>query len=188
MTTQMTKLNNRLFTIFLGLGILFFVVTIYMFITNEILPKTSSLTKHTLTINNVKFVKNDYADTSLISRQRQTSERMVYDENDKYPYCIKIINQLDSSVYAKSRVFNLKTIEPSETIEFYNSSIPQTTLNENYKISISLNDKSITDFNIVNFDSSLDLKNKKDNSTEKRELKLFSSDKKIIMFISISID
>lgn len=184
----MTKLNNRIFTIFLTLGILFFLVTIYMFITNEIIPKRRSLIKHTLTINNVKFVKNDYGDTALIASQRQTSEDTRYTEDNKYPYYIKIINQKDRAVYAKSRVFNLLTVEPSETIEFYNSSIPQPTLNESFKIEISLNDKTVTGFDTVNFYNSLDIKSKKDNATEKREIKLTSADNKIIMFISITID
>ncbi len=159
-----------------------------MFFTNEILPKVSSSAKHKLTLNNVKFVKNYYSDTSLINKQRQTNERMVYDENDKYPYCVKIINQVDSSVYAKTRFFNLKTIGEAETIDFYNSAIPQTTINDNYEVEISLKEKIIVSFDNINFGSLLDIKSKKDNLTESRDFKLVSKDKRLIIFLSMTID
>jgi hypothetical protein len=185
----MTKLNNRLLSIFLTLGILFFIVVIYMFLVKEILPSSLTKTKHTVNLNSVKFIKNDYLDTSQVRKMQYVNEEMRYNEAANENCTISLLNLTDSISYVESMNFNLKTSLPPKTIDFYNNSaIPQPVLNDKYKLVFSCSKKAIAELSLDNLMTFLDLKNKSDNSTEKKEIKLTSVDKKLIVFLTLTVD
>ena len=185
----MTKLNNKLLSFFLGLGILFFVVVIYMFLVNEIIPKSSAMTKHTVNLNSIKFIKNDYLDTSQLRKMEHINEEMRYNEATNENCTISLLNLTDSISYVQSMSFNIKTAIPPKTIDFYNNSaIPQPVLNDKFNLVFNCSKKAIVEFSLDNLTTFLDLKNKRDNSTEKKEIKLTSADKKLIVFATFTVD
>lgn len=184
----MTKINNKLFTIFLSFGIVFFVVTIYVLFISDLLPKTGLMSKHTITFIGLKIVKNNYFDTSLIKDAAvQQSGGIIESSND--PDFISLINLTDSVPYAISNSFYINFLSTPNTIEVTRSSaIPNSTMADKYKIRIFCGKKTIEEFSIGDLNTFLDLKSKRDFSTEKKEIKLVSKDKKVIAFANFIID
>jgi hypothetical protein len=185
----MTKLNNKLLAIFLTLGIVFFIVVVYMFIVNEIIPKLSKSTKHTVNLKSIKFIKNDYVDTSLVNKIHRVSESMRHQETTSEDCSAELTNLTDSITYVESNNFNLKTILAPTTIDFYdNSGIPQPVLNDKFKLCFKCDNKIFVELPIGDISKLLKLKDKTDFSTEYEEIKLTTNDKKIILFVKFSID
>jgi hypothetical protein len=185
----MTKLNNRLLAIFLVLGILFFTVIIYMFLVKEILPGSLTNMKHTVNLTSVKLIKNGYIDTVEIRKLQNTNEETRYNSATNENCTISLLNLADSISYVESLSFNLKTSLPPKAIDFYNNSaIPQPVLKDKYKLVFNCSKTAVVEFPLGNLNTILDLENKEDNLTEKKEYKLTSPDKKLIVFATFTVD
>ena len=188
----MTKLNSKLFTLFLGLGIVFFAVAIYLFFINEIIPKHSNTTKHTVNFNGLKIVKNDFYD-STYSRQRMlVAESMRHSEADEDFCGIFLINLKDNVSYVASSSFSdIRQLYTPNTIDINSSQglVPNSTFNDSYKILIKCGtSRVVADFEIGSIVDFLNIKNKTENSTEKKEIKLVTKDNKLIAFAMFTID
>jgi hypothetical protein len=188
----MTKLNSKLFTLFLGLGVVFFAVAIYLFFINEIIPKHSNATKHTINFNGLKIVKNDFYDSTYSRQQMLVEESMRHSETDEYFCGLFLINLKDNVSYVVSSSFSdIRQLHTPNTIDINSgqSLVPNSTLTDNYKILVKCGtSRIVADFQIGSIVDFLDLKNKKDNSTEKKEIKLVTKDNKLIAFAMFTID
>ena len=180
----MSKINNRLLTIFLSLGIVFFIVVVYMFLGNEIFPKP---VKHTIIFTGLKIVKNEYLDTSFM--HKSVAESMNDDEPLREICKVSLLNLSDSVAYINSTNFDITRLFAPNSIEApLNSTIPSTTFGDKYKIVIIKGLHTLTEFQIGDLNTFLDISSKKYQSTEKKDIKLISNDKKIIAFASFTID
>jgi hypothetical protein len=184
----MTKLNNRLFSFFSILGILFFISVIYIISISELSPLFSTVNRHTINFNGLKIVRNKFLDTSYM--YTNTIDKSTYTANASNDFCyVALINLKDNVPYVRSRNFNLSTLFTPNTIEINNSTtIPNSALKDKYQILISCNDSIMETFQIDDLVVLLDLKHKKNRSTEKKEIKLISTDNKIIAFANFTID
>lgn len=188
----MTKLNSKLFTLFLGLGVVFFSVAIYLFFINEIIPKNSNTTKHTVNFNGLKIVKNEFYD-STYTRQRMLYSEAVRHSEANEDFCgIFLINLKDNVSYVASSSFSdIRQLTTPNSIDINSSQslVPSSTLNDSYKIQVKCGtSRIVADFEIGSIVDFLELTNKKDNLTEKKEIKLVTKDKKLIAFAMFSID
>ena len=197
----MTKLNNKLLTIFLILGTIFFVSIIYIFVTKEILTKTIN---HKVSFDGVTFVKNDYADLTTIENQENFEDEHSknYQSDNKAQSCyIDLINLSDNLSYAKTNDFSIKAIRKTpekiyaENLNGANyvvgsegTTLPSLSLKDNYKLKISCDNQIVDEISFGNIDEILNLKEKKNTDTEKKDIKIISKDKKIIMFVNFTID
>ena len=188
----MTKLNNKLLTIFLILGTIFFVAIIYTFVTKELLTKT---TNHKVSFDGVTFVKNDYADLTTIENQENFEDEHSknFQTDKKTQSChIDLINLSDNLSYAKTNDFSIKAIRktpekiPAEN--FNETSLPSSSLKENYKLKINCDNQVIEEFSLGKIDEILNLNEKNNTDTEKKDIKLISKDKKLIIFVDFTID
>ena len=105
----MTKLNNKLLSVFLILGSIFFIVLIFMFISKELMVKPA---KHSVKFNGVTVIKNDYEDLTAAQRKAYEDEHAnPYTQNHEVQTCtIDLANASDNLSYAKTNSFSIKTI------------------------------------------------------------------------------
>ncbi len=188
----MNKLNNKLLSIFLVFGIIFFLVFIFMYITKEILPSNPTKS-YRIKITEARIIKNDYVNHNLLDSIKHAGEAMEYSiyrsYTNKQGCNMLIINTNDSNNYAKSNDFKLEFINPPQTVEFNpNSIIPQYALKDDFKLVIEFKDMKRIEFPIGSFYESLNLKSKNKYYTEPREIKLISSDNKIVLFLVLMIE
>jgi len=183
----MNKINGKLLTAFLILGIGFFLIMIYMFLVKEILP-TSNHNIHTVNLNSIKILKNGFLDTSKIDR-RERNDETYYGNNSKQNCIFSLVNNTDKLVYANSSKFDITTLVTPNSMDFYsNSLIPQSSQKDKYQLILKRDNKIIVTFLIDNFYGEFNLGSKTDNSTEHREIKLSSPDKNLTVFLSFTID
>lgn len=188
----MNKLNTKLLSIFLVVGIIFFLVIIFMFITKEIVPSNPTKANR-IKITEARIIKNDYVNHNLLDSIKHAGEAMehsIYRSYVNQQGCnILIINTNDSNIYAKSNDFKLELIDPPQTVEFNsNSIIPHYALKDDFKLVIEFKDKKRIEFPIGTFHESLNLKSKNNYFTEPREFKLVSTDNKIVLFLVLMIE
>ena len=185
----MTKINSRLFTVFLIFGIVFFICIIF-FISNEIFKETIETKNitHKINLTDFKVVKNEYLDTFFVNKIRNTNREDEFNIVLKDWYCFSFINSTDSSVYAKSRQFMLKSLEETSFVDFANSKIPYSSLQDSFEVKLISNGKVILDFGKLNLIEKLQITNKNNNILEIRDIKLTSIDKKVIGFLSFNVE
>ncbi|WP_337085134.1 hypothetical protein [Elizabethkingia anophelis] len=197
----MTKLNNKLLTIFLILGTIFFIAIIYTFVTKEIFTKSIN---HKVSFDGVTFVKNGYADfTKIENRENSEDEHSKnFHPGDKTQSCyIDLINLSDNLSYAKTNDFSIKAIRKTpekiyaENLNGANyvvgsegTTLPSSSLKDSYKLKISCDSQIIDEISFGKMDEILNLQEKKNTDTEKKDIKIISKDKKIIMFLNFTID
>ncbi|MDY3549001.1 hypothetical protein PG291_10360 [Riemerella anatipestifer] len=188
----MTKLNNKLLTLFLIMGTIFFIAIIYTFVTKELLPKAIN---HKVSFDGITFVKNDYADLTIVEQEENYEDEHSenFQENRNTQSChISIVNLTDNLPYAKTDDFSLKAIRKTpEKISAQNLNeitLPSSSLKENYKLKIICENQTIEEFHLGKIDEILNLKDKRNADTEKKDIKLISKDKKLIMFVNFTID
>ena len=186
----MTTLNKKLLSIFLSLGIIFFMVVVYMFMTTEILPRYRNSTNHTVTIKNMKIIKNDFVDTALINEIDYENRKMMNFESSIGDDCsLSLVNLTDNMAYFESDRFNIKTIIPPAKIEFNdNPAIPQPVLNDKFKFVFKYNKKTVVELPLENLIKVLELKQKTDRLSVDKEIKLASSDNRLITFLMFSVE
>src|SRR5687768_1857436 len=127
----MQKLNNKLLTAFLVTGILFFGLMIYIFISEEILPNIYH--DHTVNLNSIKVVRNDFFDTTFVAQARARPETFTLQPERNCTF--SLVNTDDKNVYVESQHFFIKSLKTPETFDFYNQTlIPQKTVKVNYKL------------------------------------------------------
>lgn len=188
----MSELNNKLLSVFLILGTVFFVAIIYTFVTKELFPKSIN---HKVSFDGVTFIKNDYADLTANENQENLEDEHSkrFQANDKIQSCyIDLVNSSDNLSYARTNDFSLKAITKTpEKISSENlneTTLSSSSLKENYKLRISCDNKIIEEFPLGKLEEVLTLGEKKTTDTEKKDIKIISKDKKIIMFVNFTID
>ena len=146
---MITRLNNKLLTIFLSLGIVFFLAFIFLFVNNEILDKINS--NHSVNLKSIKIIKNDLAiripPDSLVNEE----EYIMNHTNDRsFKYKFKLVNTKDSITYVESNFFNLLLLKPSSSVNFYNenSFIPYSTLKNDFKLVLNHYNKGLYEFDL----------------------------------------
>lgn len=171
---------------------MFFVAIIYTFVTKELLPKNIN---HKVSFDGVTFIKNGYADlTAIENRQNFEDEHAKnFQANDKTQSCqIDLINLSDGLSYATTNNFSIKAIiKTPERIASENSdetTLPSSSLKDTYKLRISCENKVIEEFPLGKLEEILNLKEKKTTDAEKRDMKVVSKDKRIVMFVNFTVD
>lgn len=181
----MNNLNGKLLTAFLILGIIFFSLFVSVIFKEEWMSENSNVS-----LSNIRILKNDFVDHKIVdsvtgnNRSEQYYASRIENTNSFVFTCLE-----DSLVYAKSTYFNIKTLEVPETLNFPDKSIiPSAILKSNFKLQILDKNKSIIEFNAVNLYNSLNLKDKTDNLSEQRQIKLESTDKKITLYLIFNLN
>lgn len=181
----MNNLNGKLLTAFLILGIIFFSLFVSVIFKEEWMSENSNVS-----LSNIRILKNDFVDHKIVdsvtgnNRSEQYYASRIENTNSFVFTCLE-----DSLVYAKSTYFNIKTLEVPETLNFPDKSIiPSAILKSNFKLQILDKNKSVIEFNAVNLYNSLNLKDKTDNLSEQRQIKLESIDKKITLYLIFNLN
>lgn len=177
----MNRLNTRLLTVFLVLGIIFFGTVLFFIVKEEI---ADADIKHSIQIEQITIVKNGLLDTAKLR-----AERNRYQEPGEYPgMCsFRFLSLNDSTVYYRSAPVSLLTAEAPVSVNAYDKQLfPQSTIDHNYRITACEN--STITFETVNFSKALQLDEKADNATEYRDVRLESVDKKLVIVINFRVD
>jgi hypothetical protein len=177
----MNRLNSRLLTIFLLLGIIFFGAVLF-FIVKEALGESNN--KHSIQIEQITIVKNTLLDTA-----RMSAERNRYREPGEFPgTCTFEFTSLnDSMVYYRSAPVDLAIAEAPVAVNSYEKQVfLQSTIDHHYRVTTCKPDPII--FEPVNFSKALQLDEKSDNATEYRDVRLESIDKKLVIVINFRVD
>lgn len=189
----MTNLTRKLLSIYLVLGIIVFIAVIYLFVNYEILPVNRLEISHKVRLSSVRVIKNDFFDQQLLDAAGgNSSEEALYAmhyNREKEQACFLLVNETDHATYAKSAAFYLALLKPSFTVRFLADAIlPLSTLNDQYKVYLEAPKNYSASFEGINLKSLLELNKKRDTLTEERTIKLSSSDKKIIIYLVLTID
>lgn len=183
----MNKYTKAVLMIFLTLGIIFFTITIYVITKDEF--KNEKFTA-SIRIESIRILKNNFANKLLIESLNNRGESSrYYNFQTKNDHLFQLTCMNDKLIYAQSEKFILQTCEVPKTITFdINSNIPNAVLNNDFKLQIMEKDKIISEFNSINLYNYLNLKDKKNNLSEQREIKLESTDKKIVIYLFLDIN
>lgn len=183
----MNNANRILLSVFLLVGTIFFSVFLYYIFKEEGL---SYKVNTKVSLANARILKNDYfnqqmADSlDLIDESERSYARMANRQNAFTFTCLQ-----DKLVYAKTNYVDIDAIEAPETIQFSDISIiPTTVLKNDFRLQLTDKNKSIVEFDAVNLYNSLNLEDKKDNLSEQKEIKLESTDKKIILYLVFDLN
>lgn len=183
----MNKYTSKLLSLFLVLGIIFFGLTLYMFYKEEF---SNDKIISTVSLEKVRILKNNLANSKLIDSLNNFRESEQYygiREKNNNVFIFTCMN--DKLIYAKTNKFNIKTIETPESITFTDISIiPKSVLNNEFKLQLIESNKTIIDFKVVNLFESLNLKEKCNNLSEQKEIKLESIDKSIVVFLFFDLN
>jgi methyltransferase-like protein len=161
-----------------------------MFISKELMVKPA---KHSVKFNGVTVIKNDYEDLTAAQRKAYEDEHAnPYTQNHEVQTCtIDLANASDNLSYAKTNSFSIKTIKTPDKIFSENAndlSIPEVAFKENFKLKISCDNQVIEEFSLGKLGEVLNLSEKKDTSTEQRDIKLESKDKKLVLFVNFTVE
>lgn len=184
------KFQKIILNTFLILGIVFFSIITYSLISEGVIFKKDKENITSLRLIEVRVIKNDYANQSLVDsieriERSETYQRVNISTNDYF-----LIKSTEGNLkYAKSGYFNLMTLSAPETIDFYkNPKIPTSLLNQNFAFGIYSDEKIKVAFPEINFEKELKLSSKKDESSEQKEIIIESTDKKVSLFLVIELN
>ena len=192
----MNKLNTKLASFFLISGSLFFIFFIYMVLAKEVFkgPPTKLVS-----INSITIVKNQMTvDSQIIKYNLQLKNHISLEESEKdemykTDYCIvQLINLKDNIVYAKSDEFNfeLSILNTPFKIDFINENnakLPNSFMDDDFKLVIVNNEKNIAEFNIGKLKNCIDLKNENFSLNSNSVIKLSSSNHKLDILAEFQI-
>ena len=184
----MDKINRKLFTSFLILGIICFISFIYLFIKYEVAKIFSADLNHTVKIYSIRVTENKSVDSAALKKFNEGSDT-TFSEHFVEHYYYSVINKVDNTSYAKSESFDDRL-----PLEYYivrfdeNSLIPQQTFNDKYDIVVVQDKRNVATFPIKSFNQLLDLKNKTDDLTEEKQVEIISTTKKIKILVKFLID
>lgn len=149
--------------------------------------------KHSVKFNGVTVIKNDFAELTAVQRKAYEDEHAdPYTQNHEVQTCIiDLVNASDNLSYAKTNSFSIKTIKTPDKIFSENAndlSIPEVAIKENFKLNISCDNQVIEGFSLGKLDEVLNLNDKKNTSTEQKDIKLTSKSKKLVLFVNFTVE
>lgn len=189
---MITNLNRKLLFIYLTLGILFFILVIYLFVKNEILPEINPERNHKVRLSGIRVIKNDFFNQNKFDpNQRYPNENLIADNpvREKWQSYFLLVNENDNSIYAKSTPFHATVSEPPFSVQVQDDAlIPLSTLSDKYRLDMQEDGKIIGSFKVSKLKDLFTLTEKPDTVTEEKTMKIISFDKKVILFLIFTID
>ncbi|HUM50601.1 MAG TPA: hypothetical protein PK431_02260 [Chitinophagales bacterium] len=180
----MDKINQKRISIFLTLGIIIFVLFIYLFIKYEILDDHN----HTVKIYSIRVTENTI-DSTTLKKIKKYNDSSQFVEHFIMQYHFSLINKFDNNIYAESENFNDKTSIESQIIRFNETSlIPIHRINDKYDIILIRGKRNVLTFPIKSLNILLNLKNKDNYLTEEKEIEITSTTKKVKILAKFIID
>ena len=189
----MMNLNKKLLTLYLALGILFFVAVLYLFAKNEVFSEISSNLSHKVRLTSARIIKNNFFKLQVEEnnyRNTEEDEAMAYNSvQKKWQSYFLFVNETDMATYAKSTPFNITFFESPFSVDFQNDALlPVTALKDTYRLDLEDDGKKIAEFDVPNLNTLFEINKKSDTVTAEKTIKLISKDKRIILFLIFTID